>query len=619
MPLTHEAYEMIVKKSLTVSVILLFIGMSVIPSTGTVVDNKSTRATFYDGNTLYVGGLGPGNYTTIQAAINNASNGDTVFVYNGTYFENIVVNKTINLIGENKNTTIIDGGGSGDVVSVTADWVNVSDFTIQNGGGYGIYLFNIFNLRINNNDCSNILIEESGNHIISNNTFSSIYLDGSSNNKITDNNCDYIEIWGSSNNFITSNNCSNGTGIFHWYSSYNVIKNNIISGNNGQGIDVEESEYNIISNNTFIGNSEDGIHLADYCAFNTITNNICNENGGNGINRCNLCKKSYSMANQNIIENNTCNNNNGNGINVDMAHGDSFINNSCRNNKDGIYLHDSENNVFSGNTITSNNHNGIIFSWECNNNIVSGNNITNNNEGIYLYDSSNNNLIYHNNLINNTQNAYDEGSNTWYNSTLLEGNFWDDYTGVDDDGDGIGDTPYNISGGSNQDLYPLMHHFELYYILNISAPSQVDEGTVFNVTIKSMGGKVIPNAIVEFNDEIKLTDMNGMVQFTAPQVGADTYYDIIVTKERYTGDIKQILVKDVPVEFVSTFIFGRITNLNTLGQYITFEAVNIRCITFFPFTFNAYTSGELITISKDYFGFIGANFIFALCGASIGL
>lgn len=314
------------KKGLVLGIIVLFVGASVVPSTGMV--GKSTIGR----SVLYVGGSGPGNYTTIQEAINNASNGDTVFVYNGTYYENVVVNKTINFVGEDRDGTIIDGGGSGDVVSVSADWVNISGFTIKNSGRYGIYLFNIFNMRINNNDCSNILIDYSGNHIISNNTFSSIYLDGSSNNKITDNNCDYIEIWGSSNNFITNNNCSNGTGIFHWYSSHNVIKNNIISGNNGQGIDVEESEYNIISNNTFIGNSEDGIHLADYCASNTITNNICNENGGNGINRCNLCKKSYAKANQNIIENNTCNNNNGNGINVDMAGGDSYINNSCRNN-----------------------------------------------------------------------------------------------------------------------------------------------------------------------------------------------------------------------------------------------------------------------------------------------
>ncbi|HEC75756.1 MAG TPA: hypothetical protein ENI33_00660, partial [Thermoplasmatales archaeon] len=83
-------------------------------------------------STLYVGGTGAGNYSKIQYAIDNASDGDTIFVYNGTYYENVVINKSISLIGEDKNTTIIDGNNSGDVVYVGADGVNISDFTIRN-------------------------------------------------------------------------------------------------------------------------------------------------------------------------------------------------------------------------------------------------------------------------------------------------------------------------------------------------------------------------------------------------------------------------------------------------------------------------------------------------------
>jgi len=64
--------------------------------------------------------------------------------------------------------------------------------------------------------------------------------------------------------------------------------------------------------------------------------------------------------------------------------------------------------------------------------------------------------LYYNNFIDNQAgNAYDAGYNHWDDGS--EGNYWDDYTGVDaDPKDGIGDTPYNISGGSNQDRYPLM-------------------------------------------------------------------------------------------------------------------------------------------------------------------
>ena len=85
------------------------------------------------GNTLYVGGSGPGNYTSIQDAINDANDGDTVFVYNGLYFEHIVIFKTIDLIGENRNTTIIDGGESGTVIRVSVDWVNITGFTVRKG------------------------------------------------------------------------------------------------------------------------------------------------------------------------------------------------------------------------------------------------------------------------------------------------------------------------------------------------------------------------------------------------------------------------------------------------------------------------------------------------------
>ena len=96
------------RKGIIIGIILLFVGASVVPSTG--MEEKSTigRAIFY------VGGSGPGNYTTIQAAINDANSGDTVFVYNGTYHENVVITKNnIILKGEDKNNTIIDASGGG--------------------------------------------------------------------------------------------------------------------------------------------------------------------------------------------------------------------------------------------------------------------------------------------------------------------------------------------------------------------------------------------------------------------------------------------------------------------------------------------------------------------------
>lgn len=58
--------------------------------------------------------------------------------------------------------------------------------------------------------------------------------------------------------------------------------------------------------------------------------------------------------------------------------------------------------------------------------------------------------------MDNTDNAYDEANNIWDDGYPFGGNYWDDYNGADINDDGIGDIPYNISGGENLDLYPFM-------------------------------------------------------------------------------------------------------------------------------------------------------------------
>ena len=91
-------------------------------------------------NWLYVGGSGPGNYSVVQDAIDNASDGNTVYVYPGVYsdfsteYGCILINKVISLIGENKLNTILNGTGYARVLIVDADEVTVSGFTGQNGG-----------------------------------------------------------------------------------------------------------------------------------------------------------------------------------------------------------------------------------------------------------------------------------------------------------------------------------------------------------------------------------------------------------------------------------------------------------------------------------------------------
>ncbi|MCD6572068.1 MAG: right-handed parallel beta-helix repeat-containing protein [Thermoplasmata archaeon] len=100
-----------------------------------------------------------------------------------------------------------------------------------------------------------------------------------------------------------------------------------------------------------------------------------------------------------------------------------------------------------------NNEVGIDLRINSNNNLISDCNIYGNYRGIYIWQNSNNNTIYHNNFFKNDIDAVDENKNKW--DSGMEGNYWDDYEGIDSNEDGIGDTPHIISE-ENRDNYPLM-------------------------------------------------------------------------------------------------------------------------------------------------------------------
>jgi len=101
----------------------------------------------------------PDDYEKIQWAIGNASYGDTIFVRAGTYYEHVVVNKTVSLIGENRSITIIDGNGKMTVVCIKSiSNVEIMGFTIQNGGDFpycGIFIADGDNVIVSNNTIRN--------------------------------------------------------------------------------------------------------------------------------------------------------------------------------------------------------------------------------------------------------------------------------------------------------------------------------------------------------------------------------------------------------------------------------------------------------------------------------
>ena len=269
----------LVRKGLVLGIIVLFVGASVIPSMGgTIVerhvsqDNKTPFKTFTTrGNILCVGGSGEGNYTSIQDAIDNASDGDTVFVYDysSPYYENLIVNKSINLIGEDRDTTVIDGSGSGCVIYVSADEVSIDGFTVQNGG-----------VPSNGNDI-NSHYNNIANHNIAD-SLGGVWLDSSKNN-------------------ITGNTISNNAGAL-WLneSSNNTITGNIISSNKGFGIMLDFSSSNTITGNN-ISTSLYGVYLATATS-NTITGNTIDSNINYGI------LLVFSSDNNIIYQNNFINN-----------------------------------------------------------------------------------------------------------------------------------------------------------------------------------------------------------------------------------------------------------------------------------------------------------------------
>jgi len=205
--------------------------------------------------TIYV----PDDYEKIQWAVDNASAGDTIVVRDGTYVENIDINKphlTIKSENGSANCVVQAANSNNHVFNVNADGVTIKGFTVTGATGYwkaGIYLYK-----------SNNWIE----NVNASNSWYGIYLYHSSNNtiannNISSNNVDGIYLYYSSSNIIANNNVSSNNyhGIYLYYSSNNTIANNNISSNNYHGIYLDDSCNNIIANNTASNNCHDGIHL----------------------------------------------------------------------------------------------------------------------------------------------------------------------------------------------------------------------------------------------------------------------------------------------------------------------------------------------------------------------
>jgi parallel beta-helix repeat protein len=300
-------------------------------------------------------------YPTIQMAVNDADIEDTIEVDNSILFENIIIDKPLELTGKDKHAAIIDGSGSEDVIQILADNVRISNFTINNSrmsNDYaGIKLPGVSDCSIENNIFTNhqnsILLDSSTNiNIKSNEMVSSsiivkgykldhwnthnIYTDNTVNGKpvhywkntaggIIPSNAGQIIIANSSNITIENQKLTDGsTGLLIGYSHNNLITNIYSCSNNGDGLYLQDSDQNMISKSNSSNNLLNGINLFN-SDNNIIVDSICSNNNGNGINL-------KSSAN-NLISNSVSVNNNV-GILIEGGIGNNIEENICSKNID---------------------------------------------------------------------------------------------------------------------------------------------------------------------------------------------------------------------------------------------------------------------------------------------
>ena len=334
------------------------------------------------------------------------------------------------------NGHTIAGSGSGNGISlngrtgVTVKNTHIEGFT--NG------------IRLDDYCYSNTLTGNTANS----NGHSGLFLDG------------HTEEIGSRDNTVTDNTAdSNGVfGILVRYSDGNTVSGNTVSGTGEAGISIEYSRNNEVTGNN-ASNNKNGIYLYhERCQANTVENNIANSNTSAGI----------------VLHWNPSNN--------------TVTGNVASDNRLGIHLTDAGNNEVTGNTALNNTYGGILLDFNAENtvtdnaisgseygirltsasdNTLTGNTVSHNHFGIYLWDylegNASDNKVYNNNFIDNTIQADTDisGGNVFNLDKPFGGNYWDDWTTPDVDGDGFVDNPYVFDGGQDDLPWAIQDGWEL--------------------------------------------------------------------------------------------------------------------------------------------------------------
>jgi parallel beta-helix repeat protein len=266
--------NMMKKGTMSILVCMVMIVSTMMPVSAATLSEKSSLKR---GDTLYVGGSGPNNFTYIQDAINAASDYDTVFVYDdlSPYNESLSINRPISLIGEDKQSTVIEGGPMPNTPAmfITADGVIVQGFTIQTTP----YRYDAIEVNSSKNIIKNNIVKH---------CWKGIELDGFFSKNLSTN-----------SSVIEDNDVYEDTdGVFVYYSHFNTISHNRIS-----SLLLGNSHGNLVTLNTITG-GEKGIWIGRGSNNTILKNNIINNTIGIYVD-----ESGYNSIVQNNIYRNTIN------------------------------------------------------------------------------------------------------------------------------------------------------------------------------------------------------------------------------------------------------------------------------------------------------------------------
>ena len=333
-------------------------------------------------------------FKDLQTLIDKAKKGDTISPPPGVYKGPVTITKSITIDGRGEVT--INSGGKGSIIYLKTDGVTLKNLHLTNSGDQhndidaGVQVRGNFNIIKDNiiDECLfGIDIQQSNNNIVRHNRISSL-----SRNSLGLKG-DAIRLWYARNNRIERNTIRDSRDEVVWYSADNIFSHNDVA-NGRYGLHFMYSKYNLVDHNSFYKNSV-GVFLMYSDSVVVRHNRIFQALGAAGV-----------------------------GIGLKEASNMDITDNEILYSSTGIYLDVSP---FQPDTTNRIYRNKIAF----------------NDIGVLFLNDWKGNIFKHNIFASNSHHASvstfaGAAHNDW------NGNYWDDYEGFDQDGDGIGDRPYRL-------------------------------------------------------------------------------------------------------------------------------------------------------------------------------